>query len=200
MYNSQFRKYLNDLAAKTPTPGGGSAAAVSCALGTSLLTMVANFSLGKKKSRLINQEIKNVLKESKQISAKLNRLIDDDIKYYKRVRNIRRIMKKKASKRLDAAVKKSVDTSMQICTYSYEAAKLCRLLSEKGNPNLITDTASAILFLESGLVSAGFNIKINLQNIHDKKYALKINRKRLSLTRKIKAVKKTVLNKAGSYI
>ena len=39
----RFKKYLDDLAAKKPTPGGGSAATSVGALRVSLLSMVANF-------------------------------------------------------------------------------------------------------------------------------------------------------------
>ena len=39
----RFKKYLDDLAAKKPAPGGGSAAASVGALRVSLLSLVANF-------------------------------------------------------------------------------------------------------------------------------------------------------------
>ena len=38
-----LKTYLEDLAAKQPTPGGGSAAALSAAIGVSLMTMSANY-------------------------------------------------------------------------------------------------------------------------------------------------------------
>ncbi len=48
MIDQTFRKLVDDLAAKTPTPGGGSAAAMSACLGTALFLMVVRFSRGKK--------------------------------------------------------------------------------------------------------------------------------------------------------
>ena len=53
MYNdSSLKQYLNDLAAKLPAPGGGSAAALTAALGASLISMVLNFTIGKTKSTI----------------------------------------------------------------------------------------------------------------------------------------------------
>lgn len=48
MIDHTFRKLIDDLAARTPTPGGGSAAALSACLGTALFLMVVRFSRGKK--------------------------------------------------------------------------------------------------------------------------------------------------------
>ena len=50
MYNEKpLRDYLNDLAARRPAPGGGSAAALSAAIGASLMSMVANYTAGNPK-------------------------------------------------------------------------------------------------------------------------------------------------------
>ena len=43
------REFAHELASKKPVPGGGGVAALTAALGVALNTMVANFSVGKKK-------------------------------------------------------------------------------------------------------------------------------------------------------
>jgi formiminotetrahydrofolate cyclodeaminase len=50
MIDQPFRKLIEDLAAKTPTPGGGAAAAFAACLGTALFLMVVRFSRGKKQN------------------------------------------------------------------------------------------------------------------------------------------------------
>ena len=47
--NEPLKKYIDELAAKQPTPGGGSAAALAGAMGSALLEMVCNFTIGNKK-------------------------------------------------------------------------------------------------------------------------------------------------------
>ncbi|MCR9246159.1 MAG: cyclodeaminase/cyclohydrolase family protein [bacterium] len=48
MIQQPFEKLVESLAAKTPTPGGGAAAAMAGSLGTALFLMVVRFSQGKK--------------------------------------------------------------------------------------------------------------------------------------------------------
>lgn len=48
MIDQSFRQVIDSIAAKTPTPGGGAAAALSACIGTALFVMVVRFSRGKK--------------------------------------------------------------------------------------------------------------------------------------------------------
>jgi formiminotetrahydrofolate cyclodeaminase len=48
MIQQSFEQLIESLAAKTPTPGGGAAAALAGCMGTSLFLMVVRFSRGKK--------------------------------------------------------------------------------------------------------------------------------------------------------
>lgn len=48
MIQQSFADFLTSLAAKTPTPGGGAAAAMAGSMGTALFLMVVRFSRGKK--------------------------------------------------------------------------------------------------------------------------------------------------------
>ncbi len=48
MIHDSFAKLVESLAAKTPTPGGGAAAAMAGCMGTALFLMVVRFSRGKK--------------------------------------------------------------------------------------------------------------------------------------------------------
>jgi formiminotetrahydrofolate cyclodeaminase len=48
MINQPFDRLIESLASKTPTPGGGAAAAMAGCMGTALLLMVVRFSRGKK--------------------------------------------------------------------------------------------------------------------------------------------------------
>lgn len=48
MIEQPFAKFVESLAARTPTPGGGAAAAMAGSMGTALFLMVVRFSKGKK--------------------------------------------------------------------------------------------------------------------------------------------------------
>ncbi len=70
-FEGKFVEYLYDLAAKKPAPGGGSAAAAVGALGISLLSMVANFTVGKEKYRDVEQQMQQILSSSEGTSDSL---------------------------------------------------------------------------------------------------------------------------------
>jgi formiminotetrahydrofolate cyclodeaminase len=50
-YQNRFRKYLDDLAARAPAPGGGSAAGLICCVGISLIEMALRFSVDAKEKK-----------------------------------------------------------------------------------------------------------------------------------------------------
>ena len=50
MIDKPFNQLVDALAAKTPTPGGGAAAAMAASMGTALFLMVVRFSRGKKQN------------------------------------------------------------------------------------------------------------------------------------------------------
>ncbi len=61
------------LSSREPVPGGGGAAAFVGAIGVALGNMVANLTIGKKKYAEYEEEIKELLKEAKEIEAELER-------------------------------------------------------------------------------------------------------------------------------
>lgn len=145
-------KYLDDLAAKMPAPGGGSAAALNAALGASLISMVVNFTFGKPKYAKYERELKSISEKSEKLREEFLRLVDLDVVAYES-KNIR-----------DA-----LDVPFMVCRLCFEAMRLCVPLIRKGNVNLVSDVAVAAILLESAFASAYFNVEINLRSFNNKK-------------------------------
>ena len=61
VFMEQWNEYLEALASKAPTPGGGSAAAVYGAIGTALGEMVGNLTSGKKKFAIYEEDVQKIL-------------------------------------------------------------------------------------------------------------------------------------------
>jgi len=178
-----LKQYLDDLAAKLPAPGGGSAAALNAALGASLISMVVNFTLGKPKYAKYEKELKVILEKSEELRNEFLRLVDLDVLAYKS-KNIR-----------DA-----LNIPLMVCRLCCEGVKLCPELITKGNINLISDVAVAAILLESAFQSAYFNVEINLKSLADKILAGRI---RKELKQKGSMIKRTRLNmevKVGKII
>lgn len=150
--NKSLEKYLDDLAARTPAPGGGSAAAVSGALGCALLSMVANFTVGKEKYKKYEKEIKGILLKCESYRKRFLELVDLDVKTYSAYANA----KDKKSK--SRAKKESQKVVQEIASLSYKAIQLCFPLAEKGNVYLINDVLAGAELLSAGFNSALVNI------------------------------------------
>ena len=160
MYASKsLTNYLNDLAAKLPAPGGGSAAALSAALGASLISMVINFTIGKSKYARYERELKQALKSSEGARREFLVLVDRDAVAYK-----------------SKDVKASLDIPVRICRLCAETAALCPPLIKKGNVNLISDVGVAAVLLESAFFSALFSVDINLKYGGDRKLAVSLRK------------------------
>ena len=184
MYRNQsLKNYLDDLAAKKPAPGGGSASALTAAMGASLISMVINFTLGKPKYAKYESELKGFLEKSEKLREEFLNLVDLDVTAYES-KNIR-----------DA-----LDIPFMLCRLCFAAIKLCPALIKKANINLISDVAVAAVLFEAAFSSAYFNVGINLKSLGDKKLTKSINKE---LNQKEKLIKKLRLEtevKVGQII
>jgi formiminotetrahydrofolate cyclodeaminase len=166
-----LKEYLNDLAAKLPAPGGGSAAALTAALGASLISMVVNFTLGKAKYAEFQEMLKTTLEKSESLRQEFLRLVDLDVQAY-------------SSKDMRDAL----NIPLMVARLCFEGIKLCPVLIKAGNVNLISDVAVAADLLEAAFACASFNVAINLKSIGDKKLSRQIEKE---LRHKEKIIKKT---------
>jgi len=155
--NHTLKAYLDSLSAKTPVPGGGSAAALVGSLGTALVSMVANYSLRKTKSRSLNSQIRIALLKSEKIRKRLLDLVDLDAEAYLGVVKSR-AQNEKMKKR---ALKKAREIPLEVCRLCYDAVLLTSLLAQKGNPNLLSDIRVAVEMLTAAFNSAMVNARVN---------------------------------------
>ncbi len=181
--DSSLKTYLDDLAAKKPAPGGGSAASLNAALGVALISMVANFTVGKPKYSKYEKEIKEILERSEKLRKDFLEMVDLDVKAYE-----------------SKDPRKAMEIPFMLCRLCYEGVKLCPPLIKKGNVNLISDVAVAAIMLESSFACGYFNVAINLKFINDKSLGNKIKRELDLKEKTIKKTRKTTEEQVGKII
>jgi len=181
--DESLKKYLDDLAARLPAPGGGSAAALTAGLGVALISMVVNFSVGKPKYARFLEELKAVLEKSEKLKEEFLRLVDLDVTAYES-KNIR-----------DA-----LDIPFMVCRLCFEGIKLCQPLLTKGNVNLISDVAVAAILLEAAFSSAYYNVEINLKSLQDKKLTKSVRKELNQKEKTIKRIRLETEEKVGKII
>lgn len=183
-YKTQtLAKYVNDLAAKSPTPGGGSVAALNAALAAGLISMVVNFTLGKPNYTVFEEELSEILSKSEKLREDFLDLVDLDVEAYQ-----------------SRDIRKALDVPFMLARLCFQAAKLCPPLVRKGNINLVSDVACAAVLLESAFVCACFNIQINLKNLDDKKLARAINKELSQMNKAVSKIRKSTEESVGKII
>src|SRR5713101_4217015 len=86
MYMQQsIQHYLDELASAQPTPGGGSASALSGALGAALASMVCRLTPGKAGYEEVQPEIERIWEQTEQLRTRFAQLLQEDIEAYGRL-------------------------------------------------------------------------------------------------------------------
>lgn len=185
--NNTLKVYLDDLAAKKPAPGGGSAAALAGALGCALLSMVCNFTIGKTQYKNVEKEIRKILSQSERLRKRLLSLVDLDAEAYAQVLKSRkpagsaclpagRVLPsdRQSRKGSPAIYQKNIiratKVPLEVCSLSAAAYKLCPYLRKKANKYLASDVYVARELLKSCFKSGEFNVIINFPQIKDKRF------------------------------
>ncbi|MFC1623767.1 cyclodeaminase/cyclohydrolase family protein [Candidatus Omnitrophota bacterium] len=168
--NKSINKYIDDLAARKPTPGGGSAAGVCGALGIALLEMVCNFTIGNQKYKAVQEDIRKSLVALKKIREEFTALVDEDARIYSAISSA---FKTKDKKNIDNALRDGYLVSLKMCRLSNLGLQIALDISGKGNPNLITDIGCGAELLGAAFNSGIFNSEINLKGIEDKEFVEK---------------------------
>jgi len=175
-----IEKFVNDLSAKLPAPGGGSASALVGAIASSLNCMVANFTIGNEKYKEFEKECLNLLNESVNLRNDLLNLMELDIETYTLVSKAYKMPKETEAQRferdkvIEEVTKKATEVPYKIIKLCHRILLVCKPLLNKGNKNLVTDVGVAALLALSSMKSAYLNVKINLFYLKDKEYKNKI--------------------------
>ena len=197
--------FLSELASKSPAPGGGSVAALSGALGSSLTSMVCNLTIGKEKYKNVEDEIIQILKKSENLRKKLTELIDKDTEAFNDVMKAFKMPKETENqiKKRKQAIQNGYKTASQV---PFETAQTCEkildiamFVAKNGNENSITDSGVSALIAKAGVEGAILNVKINLGSIQDeefvKKLSSKLDKMDINCKQKTEEILKIVHNK-----
>ncbi len=172
-----IQTFLDELASKASTPGGGGGAAVNGAIGAALISMVANFTIGKKGYEDVQDEFTNILNESESLRAKLTDAIKDDVDVFNGVMAAYGMAKETDEEKrlrtegIQAALKEATDVPLTCAKLCRQVINLSESAAEKGNANVISDAGVALLAGYAGLRSAALNVYINIGGIKDKEFA-----------------------------
>jgi formiminotetrahydrofolate cyclodeaminase len=153
-----LQEYLDQLSRREPVPGGGSAAALTAALGLGLISMVTNYSIGRKANTpAVNRRLEKILAASESMRSRLLALTSLDSEAYLKVAAARSLDQKAQRQ----AAKEARAVPLEVRTLCRKAVGLTDFLVQKGNPYLLSDVEVALELLMSAFNGCGIMVKVN---------------------------------------
>jgi len=166
-------RFVDEVSAESPAPGGGSVAALMGSLAAALATMVANLTVGKKGYENAWPELATLAEQGQGVKAALVRAVDEDTDAFNRVMAAMRLPKdtpEQAAERdraVEAANKAAAEVPLQTARLCLETIRLADLAARRGNRNSASDAGVAALAGRAGVEGAVLNVLINLGSITD---------------------------------
>ena len=184
------RDFADLLASKEAVPGGGGAAALVGALGVALNSMVANFSIGKKKFIVGEDKHRDILKRGYALKDELIELIDKDAENFLPLSKAYGIKattdeeKAEKEKVLQNALKVACSAPVRMVECIYESILLHEELVDISSKLIISDVGVGVQCLKAALYSAQLNVVINVNSIKDEEYTSEVREKTEAMVEK----------------
>ncbi len=151
-------RFVDMVASREPTPGGGASAAVAVALAAALTAMAARFSA----DHLADAE--TIADRAEELRNRVMPLAQADAAAYGRVLDAYRTPRddEKRRRRIREALSEAADVPLSIAEVGVEVAGKAARLVEEGNPNLRGDAVTAAALAKAGVRAAATLVEINV--------------------------------------
>ena len=168
--------FIEQLAAPTATPGGGSASAAAAAMAAGLATMVASMSRGKKAYVQFESQLSTAIARLASLREELKIAIDADAESYNSVMKAYKSGRDttdqaSADAAIDAALKQATSIPLGVAEKAYEIAQITKSFEPITNPNMKSDLTTASALAGAALSGALANVEINLSSLKDQPFA-----------------------------
>ena len=176
MINQTIKHFIDELASEKSTPGGGSAAAITGAVGIALTQMVVSLSTGKPRFQEHQVLLDDVQVKAEELTNRFIEGVQEDIDAFNQVMTAYRLSattedeKRIKEQRIEETSLAATKAPFKMMETSVEALRLSQQLLGKSNPNVLSDLGVAALNLSATLQSSWLNVLINLNNIQDKEF------------------------------
>jgi formiminotetrahydrofolate cyclodeaminase len=161
--------FLAALAAPTPTPGGGAAAAVTAALGAALVAMAARLSAAGSVADAHGSGLHDLAQRADVLRGELAHLAEADSAAFAAVIAARRLPRAAAERpaALQAAWQAATEAPLAVAAACVEVLALAAQAARQGRTAVIGDAAMAALLAEAALRGSVRNAALNARNLAD---------------------------------
>ena len=167
-------EFIEALASKAPTPGGGGASAYAGALASALASMVGNLTVGKKKYAAVEERVQTELLALEATRLRLLELIDGDAAAFAPLAAAygmaRDTDEAAAAQRaaLQVALVDACEVPLEIMRQCVQVIESCVFMAKHGSVLALSDAGAAVVLAKAALLSASLNVRINIGSMADK--------------------------------
>lgn len=172
--------FIEQLAAPTATPGGGSASAAAGAMAAGLANMVAAMSRGKKAYGQYEAQLSDAIARLGKLRESLKTAIDADAESYNAVMAAYKQAKAASGTTageggdrdhgIETALKGATNVPLSVAEQAREVAQMVERLKPITNPNMASDLTVATALAQAAVTGALANVEINLASLRDQSF------------------------------
>jgi len=171
--------FIEQLAAATATPGGGSAAAASAAMAAGLANMVASMSRSKKAYAQYEQRLSEAVSRLSELRERLKASIDADADAFRAVMAAYKTAKegKDGAGLIDSALKQATAVPLEVAERAREVVRIAESLRPITSPNMRSDLTTAAALARASVEGALANVEINIESLQDAGFVTEVRQR-----------------------
>ena len=200
MKNNGIKEFVNATSSNSPTPGGGSVAALLASLSASLGAMSANLTIDKKGYEDVQDEIKDVAKLFESKANIYLEYMNQDIEAFNEVMASYKLKKDTEAEKQyrSKVIQEKLHNAMRV-PYSL-ASDIYSILDDikwcyyNSNKNIQSDALMAMIIARAAILSCVCNVGMNLKSMKDETIKEPILSKCLEMKNKAFEYEKELIN------
>ncbi|KAK1344245.1 hypothetical protein QTO34_014810 [Cnephaeus nilssonii] len=201
LVDKSLRAFVREVGARSATPGGGSVAAASAAMGASLACMAGLMTYGRRQFEHLDATMRRLIPPFHAASARLAALVDADAQAFTACLEAMKLPrstpeeKDRRAAALQKGLRQAVTVPLELAETVAALWPALRELALCVNLACRSDLQVAAKALETGMFGAYFNVLINLKDISDDKFKDQIRQRISSLLQEAKTQAALVLDR-----
>ncbi len=184
--------FLDRLADRTPTPGGGAVAALAGALAAAMARMVGAYSINKRTAPDQQQQITALCDELAIADRMLRRLVHEDAAAYEQLAQARRAARA-PSDDVDRALRDAIAVALavpvEIAALAASALDVIKRLVPLASPYLLSDLGVAAVTADACVHAAAYSARVNAAELTDESERTSVHRQVTDITRRANATR-----------
>lgn len=171
MLNKSISEFIEKTSSSSPTPGGGSVAALVSSLAVSLSSMTVSLTLGKKNYESVQEEMLIFQDKLNKLQEETQNFVKKDMDAYNNIISQYSLPKATEEEKIyrsmmiQEATIKAAYVPLNLAMKIYELYDIVEELLEKGNKNVYSDALISLILCHSAIESSLCNVVVNKNNI-----------------------------------